>query len=213
LLEAAEADIVLDAEQGRFHVAGTPTISIGWTELADAAQQAGDRLRDEAIVHDTVPTFPSGLYLAVVDVDLDTGLVRVERMVTCDDAGRLANPLIAEGQVHGGVAQGIAQALYEELRYDDAGNPLTANFADYLIVSACELPPFEGLFQETPTDRNQLGVKGIGESGAIGATPAVVNAVIDALADLGIRHLDMPLSPERVWHAVHTREHQTRGTS
>jgi carbon-monoxide dehydrogenase large subunit len=123
-------------------------------------------------------------------------------MVTCDDAGRIVNPLVAEGQVHGGLAQGIAQALWEEVRHDEDGNLLTSTLADYLVPSAAELVSFEGTFQETPTDRNILGAKGIGESGTIGATPAVVNAVIDGLAEFGVRHLDMPLTPERVWRAI-----------
>lgn len=202
LLEAAEPDVVLDAGRGWFHVAGAPSIGVSWTQLAQAAGEAGDRLAAEVVLEGTLPTIPSGAYLAVVSVDIDTGQVDVERMVTCDDAGRILNPMIAEGQVHGGLAQGIAQALHEELRYDDQGNPLTSTFADYLIPSACEVPPFYGTFQQTPTDRNALGVKGIAESGTIGATPAVVNAVIDALSEFRIRHLDMPLTPERVWRAI-----------
>jgi carbon-monoxide dehydrogenase large subunit len=160
------------------------------------------RLYDEVTYSDSPTTFPTGVYVAVVSVDTETGSVNLERIVTCDDAGRILNPLLAEGQVHGGLAQGIAQALFEELRYDEDGNPLTATFADYLMPSAAELPSFEGSFQETRTDRNDLGVKGVGESGTVGATPAVVNAVIDALAEFGVRHIDMPLSPERVWQAI-----------
>jgi carbon-monoxide dehydrogenase large subunit len=129
-------------------------------------------------------------------------------MVTVDDAGRIINPLLAEGQVHGGIAQGVAQALLEEFTYDDEGNPATVNFADYEVISATELPSFESSFMETPTPRNLLGAKGIGESGTIGATPAVLKAVVDALAHLGVRHVDMPVSPERVWRAI---EEATRG--
>lgn len=202
LLEASEGDVVLDTARGVFHVAGTPSRTVSWPEVARAAAGAGERLYDEVRYEDSPTTFPSGAYLAAVAVDIETGHVSVERLVTCDDAGRIINPVIAEGQVHGGVAQGIAQALYEELRFDEAGNPLTSTFADYLIVSAAELPSFEGLFQETPTDRNDLGVKGIGESGTVGATPAVVNAVLDALSEFGVRHVDMPLTPERVWQAI-----------
>ena len=119
-----------------------------------------------------------------------------------DDSGRILNPLIAEGQRHGGIAQGVAQALIEEFVYDADGNPLTADFLGYEIVSAAELPSFELVPMETPTTVNELGAKGIGESGTIGSTPAVQNAVVDALAHLGVRHLDMPLSGERVWRAV-----------
>ena len=110
--------------------------------------------------------------------------------------------MMAEGQVHGGLAQGAAQAIYEEVRYDDDGNPLTATFADYTVISATELPMFERVVMETPTPLNELGAKGIGESGTIGSTPAVHNAVIDALSHLGVRHLDMPATPEKVWRAI-----------
>jgi carbon-monoxide dehydrogenase large subunit len=202
LLEAGEGDVVLDASAAAFHVAGTPSIALSWAELGQAAEVAGERLYDAVTYADSPTTFPAGAYLAVVSVDLDTGAVDLRRIVTCDDAGRIVNPLLAEGQVHGGLAQGIAQALFEELRYDEDGNPLTSTFADYLLPSAAELPFFEGSLQETPSDRNELGVKGIGESGTIGATPAVVNAVIDALSDLGVRHIEMPLGPERVWRAI-----------
>ncbi len=147
-------------------------------------------------------TFPSGAHVAVVEVDLDTGLVNVRRLIAVDDAGRILNPLIAEGQVHGGLAQGVAQALLEEFRYDNDGNPLTSNFADYSVISATELPSFEIGHLETPTPTNELGAKGIGESGTVGSTPAVQNAVIDALSYLGITHLDMPLTPEKIWSSL-----------
>jgi carbon-monoxide dehydrogenase large subunit len=123
-------------------------------------------------------------------------------MVACDDAGTILNPLLVDGQVHGGLAQGVAQALLEEVRYDPDGNPVTANLADYAFISATELPSFERVPMETPTPVNDLGAKGIGESGTIGSTPAVQNAVVDAVAHLGVRHIDMPCTPERVWHAL-----------
>ncbi len=140
--------------------------------------------------------------MAVVEVDTETGAVRLVRLVACDDAGRVLNPLLADGQRHGGLAQGAAQALYEQVAFDPDGNPLTTNFADYAIPSAAELPSFELVDMETPTWVNPLGAKGIGESGTIGATPAVQNAVCDALAHLGVRHVDMPCTPERVWRAI-----------
>jgi aerobic carbon-monoxide dehydrogenase large subunit len=202
LLEAAEGDVVLDPGRGAFHVRGTPAVTVRWAEVARLAADTGERLCGAVTATDHQATFPSGAYLAVVTVDVETGAVRLERMVTCDDAGRIVNPLVAEGQVHGGLAQGIAQALWEEVRHDDDGNLLTSTLADYLVPSAAELPSFEGTFQETPTDRNPLGVKGIGESGTIGATPAVVNAVVDALTEFGVRHLDPPLHPERVWQSI-----------
>jgi carbon-monoxide dehydrogenase large subunit len=138
----------------------------------------------------------------VVEVDADTGKVVIERIVAVDDAGRILNPLLADGQVHGGLAQGAAQALLEEVRYDPEGNPITSNLADYAFVSAAELPTFELVRMETPTPVNELGAKGIGESGTIGSTPAVHNAVIDALSALGVKHIDMPCTAEKVWRAV-----------
>jgi aerobic carbon-monoxide dehydrogenase large subunit len=202
LLEAAVDDVVLDVERGAFHVAGTPAVSRTWEEVA-AASDGDDRLHGVATFEAQAGgTFPFGAHVAVVEVDLDTGRTELVRMVGVDDAGRIVNPLLAQGQVHGGMAQGIAQALFEEVVYDEDGNPMTATFVDYMIPSAADLPSFESSFTETPTPNNELGAKGIGESGTIGATPAVQNAVVDALAHLGVRHVDMPATPERVWRAV-----------
>ena len=147
-------------------------------------------------------TFPFGAHVAVVEVDTETGQVRHIRHVACDDAGRVLNPLLLDGQIHGGVAQGAAQALLEEVCYDADGNPITSNLADYGMISAAELPSFEVIHMETPTPVNPLGAKGIGESGTIGSTPAVHSAVIDAVSHLGIRHIDMPTTAERVWQAI-----------
>jgi carbon-monoxide dehydrogenase large subunit len=152
-------------------------------------------------------TFPFGAHVAVVEVDTETGKVRHLRHVACDDAGRVLNPLLLEGQIHGGVAQGTAQALLEEVRYDPDGNPITSNLADYAFISAAELPSFEVIHMETPTPVNPLGAKGIGESGTIGSTPAVQSAVVDALAHLGVRHVDMPATAERVWQAIQAAQH------
>ncbi len=138
----------------------------------------------------------------MVEVDRETGEVTPIRHVTCDDCGVIVNPMLVAGQVHGGVASGIAQALMEEFVYDEDGTPKTANFLDYALVSAAELPSFERRPQETPSPLNPLGAKGIGESGTIGSTPAVQSAVIDALSHLGIRHIDMPATAERVWQAI-----------
>jgi carbon-monoxide dehydrogenase large subunit len=140
--------------------------------------------------------------VAVVEVDTETGKVILRRVVTVDDAGFVLNPLLAEGQRHGGIAQGAAQAFLEEVVYDGDGNPLTASFADYPFLSATEVPSFELAEMQTRTSYNPLGVKGIGEAGTIGATPAVQNAVVDAVAHLGVRHIDMPASPQRVWRAI-----------
>jgi carbon-monoxide dehydrogenase large subunit len=204
LLEANPDDVVLDRVDGRFHVAGTPAAGKSWGELAAAAASAGTEGGLAATADFTAPgaTFPFGAHVAVVEVDTETGMVVVERMVAVDDAGRILNPLLAEGQVHGGLAQGVAQALLEEVHYDTDGNPLTSNLADYAMVTATELPSFETVHMETPTPLNPLGAKGIGESGTVGSTPAVQNAVVDALAHLGVRHVDMPTSPQRVWNVI-----------
>jgi carbon-monoxide dehydrogenase large subunit len=200
LLEANPDDIVLDPTMGRFHVAGTPTVTKTWAEVAWSA--GGSGIRADVDFTPQGPSFPFGAHVAVVEVDTETGRVTLERLVAVDDSGTILNPLITEGQRHGGIAQGVAQALMEEVRYDEDGNPSTANLADYAMISACELPSFELVPMETPTPLNELGAKGIGESGTIGATPAVQNAVVDALAHLGVRHIDMPLTPERVWQAI-----------
>lgn len=203
LLEADVGDVVLDKDAGAFHVRGTPSLSKSWRELAGAAEQNGHEPLDvEATFVAPGPTYPFGAHLAVVDVDVETGKVRLVRHVACDDAGTVLNPLLFEGQVHGGIAQGVAQALVEEFSYDADGNPITGNLADYTFISAAELPNFEVVHQATPTPYNALGAKGVGESGTIGSTPAVQSAVIDALSGYGVRHLDMPLTPERVWRAV-----------
>ncbi len=198
LLEASVDDVVLDADSGTFHVAGTPAVSRSWADIAAAADGPLDAETD----FNGGCTFPFGAHVAVVEVDADTGQVTVERMVTCDDSGNLINPMVVEGQRHGGIAQGVAQALLEEVRYDEDGNPVTSNFLDYGIISMAELPSFELVTLETPTPENPLGVKGIGESGAIGSTPAVQSAVVDAVKHLGVRHIDIPCTPEKVWRGT-----------
>jgi len=203
-LEADPHDMVLDAERGRFHVTGAPEPSLDWPGLAGALDDAG-RLGELTAQTDFAapkPTFPFGAHIAVVEVDAETGRVALKRMIAVDDAGRIINPMIADGQIHGGVASGIAQAIHEEMAYDEDGNPLNANFVSYCIPSASEFPQFELVRMETPTPVNPLGAKGIGESGTIGSTPAVHNAVIDAVSHLGVRHIDMPVNGERVWRAI-----------
>lgn len=198
LLEADPADVVLDRDAGVFHVAGAPAVTKSWAEVAAAA--------DGGLVADTDfnanCSYPFGAHVVVVEVDTETGAVRVRRVVTCDDAGTIINPMIVEGQRHGGIAQGLAQALMEEVRYDEDGNLVTSNFADYAFISSAELPSFELVPMETPTPNNPLGAKGIGESGAIGSTPALQSAVVDALSHLGVRHIDIPTTPEKVWRAI-----------
>lgn len=205
LLEAAEGDIQLDKDRGVFHVAGSPDEVKSWPEVA-AAAAAKEGTERGLVVEGSFTaqgaTFPFGAHLAVVEVDTGTGRVDLTRVVSVDDAGKIVNPIAAEGQRHGGIAQGAAQALLEEMRYDPDGNPVTGNFADYGFITADLLPSFELVDMATPTTVNPLGVKGIGESGTIGATPAVQNAVIDAVAHLGIRHIDMPTTSEKVWRAI-----------
>ena len=203
-LEANPADVVLELDGGRFHVVGAPEPALSWAELA-ARLVAADRLGELVVERDFKPdagTFPFGAHVAVVRVDTETGEVRLERLVAVDDAGRIISPVIAEGQRHGGIGSGIGQALFEEFLYDPKGHPLSGNFLAYPFPSAAELPSFELVPMETPTPMNELGAKGIGESGTIGATPAVHNAVVDALLPLGVRHVDMPANGENVWRAI-----------
>jgi carbon-monoxide dehydrogenase large subunit len=205
MLEADEADVVLDKDQGAFHVSGAPAIAKTWAELAVAAK--GDPELPEGLAHAAYyavsgATFPFGAHVAVVEVDTETGQVKHLRHVACDDAGKVLNPMLLEGQIHGGVAQGTAQALLEEVRYDEDGNPITSNLADYAFISAAELPNIEVVHMETPTFINALGAKGIGESGTIGSTPAVQSAVIDAVSHLGVKHIDMPATAQKVWQAI-----------
>ncbi len=210
LLEAAVGDVVLDTETATFHVAGAPGASrIGWAEVAAGWAEARSRNGDddyslacESNFTGDGPSVPYGMYAAVVSVDTETGHVTLDRMVSVDDAGTILNPMLVEGQLHGGIAQGIGQAMYEEFVYDDDGNPLTGSFLDYGFPSAAELPMFDVHLMEIPSPNNPLGFKGVAESGCIGAAPAVQNAVIDALGHLGIRHIDMPVTPQRVWQAI-----------
>jgi carbon-monoxide dehydrogenase large subunit len=203
-LEANPEDMQLDLAEGRFHVAGAPQPSMTWAELASRLDGGGrlEELRAEVDFEPSQPTFPFGAHVAVVEVDTETGSVTLQRIVAVDDAGHIINPMVAEGQVHGGLAAGIAQALYEEISYDEDGNPQNANLVSYGIPGATELPSFEIAEMETPTPVNPLGAKGIGESGTIGATPAVHSAVLDALAPLGVGYVRMPLTSERVWQAI-----------
>ena len=197
MLEANPADLVLDRERAAISVAGSPEVVVTLAELAGQ-----ERLFVRSVFTAPGATYPFGAHVAVVEVDTETGKVTLLRLIAVDDAGVILNPLLAEGQLHGGLAQGAAQALYEQVVYDDAGNPLTATFADYGFPSAAELPSFELATMETPTSFNPLGAKGIGEAGSIGSTPAVQNAVVDALSHLGVRHVDMPTTPFQVWKAI-----------
>jgi carbon-monoxide dehydrogenase large subunit len=200
-LAADERDVVLDRATGRWRAGDDSARQITWAELVRRSRPGGSFAVEVKYAAPHL-TFAYGAHLALVTVDIETGQVRLIRLVAVDDGGRIINPLLAEGQRQGGIAQGVGQALYEEMAYDESGNPLTATLADYIVPSAADLPSFELLARQTPTPHNPLGVKGIGEAGTIGSTPAVQNAVIDAVSHLGVRHINMPLTPERVWRAI-----------
>ncbi|GAB3681357.1 xanthine dehydrogenase family protein molybdopterin-binding subunit [Saccharopolyspora tripterygii] len=200
-LEAAVDDIEL-TEDGRLGVVGAPTTGLSWAEIASQAAEDGNPLAADTDFTSGGATFPFGAHVSVVEVDSETGVVRPLRHIAVDDCGRVLNPLIVRGQQHGGVAQGIAQALWEQVSFDEDGNLMTGTLADYAMPSAADLPPLEAHNTETPTPRNPFGAKGIGESATVGSTPAVQNAVVDALKHLGVRHIDLPASPQRVWSAI-----------
>jgi aerobic carbon-monoxide dehydrogenase large subunit len=199
-LEAAAADI--EFRDGRFRIAGTDrTVSLG--EIA--ARQPKKVVRVSATETPSTPSWPNGAQVCEVEIDLDTGVVEVASLVSCDDVGRIINHMIVEGQIHGGVAQGIGQALYEQVVYDEqSGQLLTGSLMDYAAPRADQVPPIRSEFDESiPSKTNLLGVKGCGELGTIGSVPAVVHAVLDALHERGITHLEMPLTAEKVWRALH----------
>ena len=207
LLEAAEEDVVF--EDGKFYVKGVPDRFKTFQEVALQAYLAHNYppglepgLEASSFYDPKNFTFPFGTHICVVEVDPETGKVKILRYVAVDDAGRIINPLIAEGQVHGGIAQGVGQALLEGAVYDENAQLLSASMLDYALPRADDLPSFEIDHTVTPCPHNPLGVKGIGETGTIAATAAVVNAVMDALAPFGIRHIDMPLTPEKIWRAI-----------
>jgi len=202
-LEASATDLVFDSRRSAFNVTGDPEASVPLTKLAE-----NERLLIKTVFSQPGATFPFGTHVAVAEVDTETGKVILQRVITVDDAGIVLNPLLAEGQRHGGIGQGAAQAFLEEVVYDADGNPLTASFADYPIVSATEVPSYELADMATPTSYNPLGAKGIGEAGSIGSTPAVQNAVIDAVAHIGVRHIDMPVTSRRVWMAIQAAQQE-----
>lgn len=199
----------LDYHDGVFSVRGVPDRSISWervTRLAYVMEGPPGGIEPGLEVtrffNPGRRNVPFGVHLAMVEVDPETGEIRILRYLAVDDSGRIVNPLLAEGQIHGSVAQGIGQALYEAIVYSETGQPLTQNFLDYVVPRATQLPSIETAHCETPSPINPLGVKGIGEAGTTAGPPAIVNAVLDALRPLGIQHLDMPLTPERVWQAI-----------
>ncbi len=208
MLEVDEGDVSYRA--GKFSVAGTDIAPLTFGTVARMAY-VGHKLPDgmepgldETVFYDPKGMgAPSGIHMAYVDVDPETGIVDILDYVAVDDAGTIINPLLAAGQIHGGVVQGIAQALYEEVSYDpDTGQLMTGSLLDYAVPRAEHVPSIRSLFQETPSPTNPIGVKGIGESGSIAAPPCMVHAVLDALSPFGIKHLDMPMTPPRVWSAI-----------
>ena len=195
--------MVVDTGSGTVGVAGVPASALTWAELAArSAELDGEPLAADTVFQGEGASFPFGAHIAVAEVDTETGEARLVRHVAVDDCGTIVNQLLVEGQQHGGIASGVGQALYEEVLYDGDGNPITSNFADYALPSAAEMPSFEVHSTVTPSPRNPLGAKGIGEAATIGSTPAIQNAVIDAVAHLGVRHIDMPCTAERVWSAI-----------
>jgi carbon-monoxide dehydrogenase large subunit len=213
LLEASPDDIVV-TQDARLGVAGSPGTSLSWEQVAMAAADKDSLpaevaallgpvgLSAESDITNEGPTFPYGCHIAVTEVDIETGGVKLVNFVAVDDCGVVVNPTTVTGQQHGGIVQGIGQAMYEEIAYDELGNPLSSTFADYLVPSAADVCSIDAHRIETPTTLNPLGAKGIGQGGAVGATPAVQNSVIDAVSHLGVRHIDMPVSPQRVWRAI-----------
>jgi carbon-monoxide dehydrogenase large subunit len=206
LLEAAPADVVL--QDGAFQVVGVPSRRVSWKDVAalaysdDAPEEMRDKLHHQTEFEPKGETYPFGAHVAVVEIDGETGEIEVIRFVTVDDCGRVINPLLVEGQVHGGIAQGIGQALWEAARYDESGNLVSGSLMEYAVPRADQLPKYRTNRQETPSPLNALGVKGIGEAATIGSTPAVVNAVVDALAPYGVSHVDTPLTPEKIWRVL-----------
>lgn len=210
LLEAAGADIAF--ENGKFFVHGSPERVKTFQEVTLQAYLAWNLppglepgLEASAFYDPPNFTFPFGAHLCAVEVDAQTGQVEIKRYVAVDDCGRAINPLIVDGQVHGGITQGLAQALYEAAVYDEQGQLLTGSMVEYAVPKATQVPVYETARTETPSPHHPLGVKGVGETGTIASTPAVLNAVMDALRPLGIRHLDMPLTPQRIWQAMQAK--------
>ncbi len=205
LLEVSEGD--LEWEPGKFYVKGAPQKAKTIQEIAFAAytnHPPGMEAGLEAVSYYDPPnlTFPFGSYICVVDIDRGTGAVEIRRFVAVDDCGNIINPMIVDGQIHGGLTMGLAPALFEEIQYDEVGNIQGGSFMDYLVPTAVETPKWETAKTITPSPHHPLGAKGVGESATVGAPPAIVNAVVDALAHLGVRHIDIPVTPEKVWQIL-----------
>ncbi len=204
LLEAAPADLVPVGDG--LGVAGVPGAEVTWARLAEAALDEDDPLEADEAFGSADATYPFGAHVAVVEVDRETGWVRLLRHLSLDDCGYVINPMLVIGQQHGGVAQGVGQALFEEARFDPDGNPLTGNLVGYTVPTAVDLPMIDTARTVTPSPLNPLGAKGVGEAGTLGSTPAIHSAAMDALQPLGVRHIDLPLTPDRVWAAIRAAE-------
>jgi carbon-monoxide dehydrogenase large subunit len=199
LLEAAPADLV--HESAKWSVRGVPNRSVSWQQVAAAGK--GTLASHEDLRAGSGFLFPFGAHVAQVEVDRDSGRVRLQRYMSVDDPGFLVNPLLVQGQVHGGLAQGIGQALWEEAVFDDSGQLLSSTLMDYALPKSDDLISFDNDHTRTDSPRTPLGVKGVGEAATIGSTPAIANAVLDALAPLGVTHVDLPLTPQKIWAAMH----------
>lgn len=200
MLEAATEDV--EVTDGAFHVAGVPDVTVNWVQVAEYAAEHDEELKAGLDFEQDGATFPFGAHICVVEVDTETGQVKPVKHIAVDDCGTVLNPMLVAGQQQGGTAQGISQALWEEVVYGPDGTPLTSTFADYAMPTAADVPTLDVSTTETPTPLNPLGAKGIGESATIGSTPAVQNAVVDAVSHLGVRHIDMPCTANRVWRAI-----------
>jgi carbon-monoxide dehydrogenase large subunit len=208
LLEAAEADIAY--ENGKAFVKGTPSKAVTIQEIAMAAFQTArlpkgmeGGLEATTFFDPTNFVWPFGAHIAVVEVDAETGATRILRYVAVDDCGTRINPMVVDGQLHGGIAQGIGQALFEQAVYDEAGQLRSGSLVDYLVPTASDLPSFELESTITPSPVNPLGTKGIGEAGTIASTPAIINAIVDALEPFGVKDVEMPATPQKVWALMH----------
>ncbi len=208
MLEASPSDVTF--EDGKFSVAGSPQKAVAFNDVAATANTSNTLapgiepgLETTVFFEPEACTFPFGTHICVVEVDKDTGVVDLVRYVAVDDCGRQINPLLVAGQVHGGIVQGVGQALFEEVIYSEEGQLLTGTFMDYAMPIANDLPSFELDHTITLTDANPLGVKGVGEAGTIGSTPAVAAAVADAL---GVQHVDIPMKPEKLWKIIHQQQ-------
>src|ERR1051325_4496506 len=217
LLKGKEKNVVFEVKKGEgvFHLKDKPKNSLGWSKIAFAAIDAKDiplnfepGLEASCFYEPSTCTFPFGHHLVAVEIDRETGETNILKYVAVDDCGNIINPLLVEGQVQGGIAHSLGQVLFEQVIYDENGQLITGELMDYPIARATDIPDYLLGHTITPSPVNPLGIKGVGEAGTIGATPAIANAVLDALSPLGVKHIDLPLTPEKVWRAIEERKDQ-----